>query len=154
MQVFDLQAVGPEFTYPWPGGEEHFSHWVDYRTAAPDGNHHVRIGLCVMEAYGRPRKRVVVWIDDHPHAQFLGADDFERTGDVLSEIRVPGDSGERICRYPDEVIPERYSGLPTVGLPTRVSGPGVHQAWAVVASIADHRVMIALAALRRLERSR
>ena len=74
--------------------------------------------------------------------------------DVVSEIKVPGNAGERICRYPDEPIPERYSGLPVVGLPVRVSGPAVRNAWAVVANIADHRVLFALAALKRLERNR
>ena len=84
----------------------------------------------------------------------FAADDFERSGDVLCEIKVPSDPGERICRYPEESIPERYSGLPVVGLTTRVTGPAVHNAWAVVANIADHRVLFALAALRRLERNR
>jgi hypothetical protein len=96
----------------------------------------------------------VVWIDGEPQAEFLGADDFDRSGDILCEIKVPGATGERICRYREEPIPERYSGLPVVGMPTRVSGPGVHNAWAIVANIADHRVLFATAALRRLERRR
>ena len=119
-----------------------------------DGEHRVRIGFGTRTTYGHSRRRVVEWIDDHPHAEFLGADDFERSGDVLAEIKVPGTTGERICRYPEEAIPERYSGLPVVGLPTRVTGPGVHNAWAVVANVADHRTMFALAALRRFERNR
>lgn len=72
----------------------------------------------------------------------------------LGEIKVPGNTGERICRYPEESVPERYSGLPVAGLPTRVNGAGVHNAWAVVANVSDHRTMFALAALRRLERNR
>jgi hypothetical protein len=98
--------------------------------------------------------RVVVWIDDHPHAEFVGADDFDHSGDVLSEIKVPGDPGERICRYREEPVPERYAGLPVIGLPTRITGTGVHGAWAVMANVSDHRTLIALAALRRLERNR
>jgi hypothetical protein len=105
-------------------------------------------------AYRRDRGRVVVWIDDHPQAENLGADDFEQSGDALSEIKVPGEADERMCRYPEEAVPDRYIGLPFVGLPTRVSGPGVHKVWAVVASIADHRTLIVLAALRRPERQR
>lgn len=95
-----------------------------------------------------------MWIDNHPQAEFLAADDFDHSGDVLSEIKVPGNAGERVCRYPEEPIPERYSGLPVVGLPTRVNAAGVRNAWAVLANIADHRVLFALAALRRLERNR
>jgi hypothetical protein len=104
--------------------------------------------------YGRDRRRIVVWIDNHPHVEFLGADDFGQTGEVLAEIKIPGDKGERMCRYPDEAVPERYAGLSVVGLPTRVSGPGVHQAWAVITNIANHSALVALAALRRLERER
>lgn len=103
---------------------------------------------------GQQRKRVILWIDGHPQAEFVGTDDFEYSGDLVSEIKVPGEAGERMCRYPEESIPERYSGLPVIGLPTRVTGPGVHSAWAVLANIANHRLMIALPALRRSERDR
>lgn len=155
MQILDLVAIGQDFTYRWPSGDnEPYPHWVQYRAIAADGPHDIRIGFGTRPVYGRPRRRVVIWIDNHPHAEFLGADDFERSGDVLAEIKVPGDRGERICRYPEEAVPERYSGLPIVGLPTRVSGPNLHNAWAVVANVADHRVLFALAALRRLERDR
>jgi hypothetical protein len=96
----------------------------------------------------------VIWIDGHPQAEFLGADDYGKSGEVLSEIKVPGGRGERICRYPDEAIPERYGMFEVEGLPIRVSGSGVHGAWGVVVNIGDHKSMVALAGLRRLERSR
>jgi hypothetical protein len=155
MQLLDVQAVGTGYTYRWPSGnQEPYPHWIEYRAVSADGEHRVRIGFGNRTTYGRDRKRVLVWIDGHPQAEFLGADDFEQTGEVLCEIKVHGKVGERICRYPDEQIPERYASLPTIGLPTRVTGPGVHNAWAVVANVSDHRVMVAVAVLRRLERSR
>lgn len=155
MQLLDLQAVGRDYEQVWPDGtREVYPHWVEYRAVAPDSEHRVRIGFGRRAVYGQDRKRVVVWIDDHPHAEFLGADDFDLSGDLLSEIKIPGQRGERICRYGEEAIPERYSGLPVVGLSTRVSGPNLRQAWAIVANIADHRTLCALGALRRLERER
>ena len=102
----------------------------------------------------KKRIRVIIWIDEHPHAEFFGTDDYESSGEVLSEIKVPGDKGERICRYPDESVPERYSLFNVVGLPLRGQDPGVHRAWAVVANIAVHKTLVALAGLRRLERNR
>ena len=155
MQLLDIQTVGKDYVYRWPSGnQEPYPHWIEYRAVGEEGDHRVRIGFGVRKTYGQERKRVVVWIDEHPQAEFLGADDFERSGDLLCEIKVPGESGERICRYLEEAIPERYSGLPVVGLRTRVSGPGVHNAWAAVANVADHRILFAVAALRRLERRR
>lgn len=155
MHLLDVTSTGTDYLHRWPSGtEEPYPFWIDYRANASDGVHRVRVGFGMRPTYGQDRKRVVVWIDGQAQCEFLVADDFDRSGDVLAELKVPGDRGERICRYPDEAVPERYSALPVLGLPTRVSGPGVHEAWAVVANVADHRTMIALAALRRLERNR
>jgi hypothetical protein len=155
MQLLDIVEAGIDYEYTWPNGNrEPFARWVEYRAAAPDGERTVRIGFGHRATYGRDRRRVVVWIDGHPQVEFVGADDFDRSGDVLAELKVPGERGERICRYPDEAVPERYAALPIVGLPTRLTGPYLHAAWAVVANIADHRTLAAVAALRRLERRR
>jgi len=154
MHIIGLAGVRTKFEYQWPKEKETFDHVVEYKALAKDGKHSVWVGFCKRPVYGKDRIRVVVWIDGHPHAEFFGADDFDKSGEVLSEIKVPGRRGERICRYPDEPIPERYNMFNVVGLPVRVSDKGVHNAWAVVANIADHKTMIMLAALRRLERSR
>jgi hypothetical protein len=155
MRLLDVEATGIDFVYRWPNGEEAiYPQWIAYRAVDANGEvHRVRLGFRTNPSvYGRARKRVVVWIDNHARAGFLGADDFDSTGDLLCEITVPGTEG-RICRCPEDPVPESYSGLPVVGLRTRVGGPGVHHAWAVVANIGDHRVMVALAALRHQERS-
>jgi len=155
MQVKGVTAAGIHYQYTWPSGDiEDYPSWIEYQASAPDGDRLVRIGFGIRPVYGKERARVVVWVDGYPQAEFLGADDFDASGEVLSEIKVAGDPGERMCRYPSEPVPERYSALSVVGLPTRVAGPGVHSAWAVVANVSDHRSMIALAALRRLERDR
>ena len=154
MQLLDATSAGTDYRYQWPSGNEESFIYMDYKAIGTDGEHYVRIGFCDRKTYGEVRRRVVLWIDDHPHAEFVGADDFKQSGEVLSEIKVPGNKGERMCRYPDEPVPERYAGLPIIGLPTRVTGPGVHGAWAIIANIADHHTMTVLAALRRVERLR
>ena len=121
---------------------------------AQNGNSGLRIGFTRRSVCGSDRARVVIWIDDHPHAEFVGADDFDFSGEVLSEIKVPGEVGERICRYPDEPIPERYAAFNTAGLPTRIQAQGVHGAWAVVANLCDHKTMTALTAPQFLEYSK
>ena len=155
MKILNVTAVGSDYAYKWPSGEtEAYPHWIEYRAITPEGEHNVRIGYGTRLTYGKARPRVVIWIDKHPHAEFVGADDYSNSGDLLCEVKIREAKGEHLCRYPDEAVPERFSGLPIVGLPTRVSGPGVHKAWAVVVNNSDHRVMITLAALRRLERKR
>ena len=154
MHIIGLTGVRTNFEYQWPKEKETFGQVVEYETRAKDGRHSVWVGFCRRPVYGKDRVRVVIWINGQPHAEFLGADDFDRSGEVLSEIKIPGHRGERICRYPNEPIPERYNMFNVVGLPVRVRAKGVHKAWAVVANIADHKTMIMLAALRRLERSR
>lgn len=154
MRVIKIKSVGGSFKYQWPEGTEAFDNFVEYGAITEDGEHNVKIGFGKRHTYGRDRIRVVIWIDDHPHAEFLGVDNFESSGEVLSEIKVPRDRGERICKYPDEPIPERYMMFRVEGLPVRVQGSGVHRAWAVVTNIADLQSLIALAALRRLERRR
>jgi hypothetical protein len=153
MQITDVLRVGTSYRYKWPDGTiETYLNWIDYQALAGDGKHKIKIGFCRRTVYGQKRERVTVWIDGYPQTEFFGADDFEASGEVLSEIRVHRDVGEVLCRYPDDAIPERYSVFNTVGLPARVHAKGVRNAWAVVANISDHRSMIGLAALRRIER--
>ena len=116
MQLLDVASAGTNYQHRWPDGSmEPYPSWVEYRARSADGDHTVRVAFGDRNTYGRQRRRVLVLIDGHPHAEFLGADDLHRTGDILSEIKVPGDVGERMCRYPDEVVPERYGGLPVFG---------------------------------------
>lgn len=155
MQLLDVVSAGTNYKHTWPNGAvEKYESWVEYQARSTDSEHRIKIAFGYRPTYGVKRRRVLVLIDGHPHAEFLGADDFDHTGDVVSEIKVPGDVGERICRYPNEVIPERYGGFPVLGLPSRVTGKGVHKAWGVVANISDHRTLCGLAALRRSERNR
>ena len=154
MHITGLAGVNTNYTYEWPVDTETYDYVIEYRALADDGKHSIKIGFGQRFTYGKERARVIVWIDEHPHAEFVGADDFNESGDILSEIKIPGEVGEPICRYPDEAIPDRYAMFNTVGMPIRIIGKGVRNAWAVVANISDHRTMISLAALRRLERNR
>ena len=155
MQIVDLLQSGTDLEYKWPSGEtERYHAWLEYHTISDDGGHEVRLGFGKRAVYGADRVRVVVWIDGYPHAEFFGTDDFDVSGDLLSEIKVQDDAGEHMCRYATDTVPDKYAMFSTVGLKMRVLGNGVRNAWAVVANIADHRALIELAALRRMERSR
>ena len=153
MQIERIVEAGDAYTYTWPGGDdEEYRAWVDYSARSEDGQHTVRIGFGTRKVWQKDRERVVIWIDGYPQAEFFGADDFDSSGEVLSDIWVRREDREVMCRYPDDPIPERYSRFVTVGLPTRVSAKGLRNSWVIVANVSDHDQMIALAALRRLER--
>ena len=156
MRIVDIKETGLEFEHTWPGGDvEMYTSWIDYAASAADGEEHtVRIGKAIRKTYGQDRVRVTAWIDNYVHAEFFGVDDFAVSGEIVSEIRLPGEKGERMCRYPKEPVPERYAGLQVVGLPARVSGPRLRSAWAIICNIGDHQSIAALAGLRRLERWR
>jgi len=153
MKIVKIIGAGGKFTYKWPDSEETFDYFAEYKAKAEDGDHVVKIGFGKRDTYVmKDRIRVLVLIDGKVYAEFLGADDFEVSGEVLSEIKVPGNVGEIICRYPEEAVPERYNMFNVEGLPLSVKGKGVHNTWAVVASIGDHKTLAALAGLRRLEK--
>lgn len=137
-----------EHVYVWPSGHrEAYPEYIEYKAVSARGEHTVRIGFGRRETYGQDRVRVVVWMDGYPRAEFFGADDFDTTGEVLCVIKV----GKKECRYQEDAIPERYAMFNIVGLPTRVTAKGVHNAWAIVANVADHKTMAALGGLRVLE---
>ncbi len=154
MQVISVAGAGSDFEFRWPGNTiEKYAAWIAYNALSEDGPLEVKIAFGKRKAYGTDRVRVLVLIGGHPHAEFSGADDYEITGEVLSEIKIHGEVGEPICRYPENRVPDRYAAFNVVGMPTRVSAKGVHNAWAVVANISDHKAIIAFAALRRAERT-
>ena len=152
MQIVSLRrAVHDENnSFLWPDGEREAYHdYIEYDAVSSARSEHtvVRIGFGMRPVYGQDRTRVVVWINGYPRAEFLGSDDFSTTGEVLSVIKV----GKKECRYQEDAVPERYAMFNVAGLPTRVVAKGVHNAWAIVANIADHKTMAALGGLRLLE---
>jgi hypothetical protein len=154
MQILRVASAGADLEYRYPDNKvETYPAWISYVGLAGGGPHELKIAFGRRHVYGAERVRVLVLIDGYPHAEFFGADDIGSSGEVLSEIKLHGEVGEPICRYPDDPVPDRYAALNVVGMPTRVLAKGVHSAWAVVANISDHRTMLALAALRRGERA-
>ena len=154
MKIVNIERVGSSYRYTWPDNSvETYPSWIEYLALAENGEHRIRIGFCIRQVYGRERSRVTVWIDGYPNVEFFGADDFDASGEVLSEIRVRDDKGEHMPRYPEEPVPERYAMFNIVGLPTRVKARGIHRGWAVAANVSDHRTIVALAALRLYERA-
>ena len=72
MQILDVVDSGKNYSYTWPDkSREAYPVWIEYDAVAPDGNHRLRIGFGDRPVYDRKRKRVTVWIDGKPHAEFF-----------------------------------------------------------------------------------
>jgi len=156
MQLLDVLKVIKNYSFQWPDGNtEKYKVAITYKAVSNDGEHEITIGYTKRDTYGKDRRRVVVWIDNYPYAEFFAADDFNVTGEVLSEIKFYDEENEsiRMCRYAEDVIPQRYSMFRVDSLKRRVKGPGVHDAWCVVSNIADHITMASLASIRKYEKS-
>jgi hypothetical protein len=152
MKIVSFLGVKEDFEYQWFDLTEQYM-VIQYIALDEKGRHEVQIGHTEREAYGLNRKRVVVFIDGYPYAEFVAADDFDRSGDLLSEIRLLQKDGRLdMCEYPEEGIPAIYSNFTVEGLPNRIKTKGVHNAWSVVANISDHKTMMSLAFLRKKEK--
>lgn len=94
--MLDVASAGTNYQHRWPDGStELYPSWIEYQALSAERDHSVRLAFGNRDTYGRSRRRVLVLIDGHPHAEFLGGDDFDRTGDILSEIKVPSEIGEK-----------------------------------------------------------
>ena len=152
MKITSFLGVKEDFEYQWFDKIEIYT-MIQYIALDKDGKHEVQIGQTEREAYGLNRKRIVVFIDGYPYAEFVAADDYDKTGDLLSEIRLlQEDEYLDMCEYPEEGIPAIYANFNVEGLPNRIKAKGVHNAWSVVANISDHKAMISLAFLRKKEK--
>ncbi len=104
--------------------------------------------------YRRDRLRVVVWIDGHPHAEFLGADDLRSRGKWWLRLKSPENEAKEFVVTP---MNQSLSATPCSrwrGLNYGSGGKGVRGTWAVIPNVGNHETVIALAGLRRLERMR
>ena len=152
MKIISFLGIKEDFEYQWFETTEKYL-VLQYIALDDEGRHEVQIGHTERETYGLNRKRIVVFIDGYPYAEFVAADDFDKTGDLLSEIRlIQEDNRFDMCEYPDEGIPAMYASFTVEGLPNRIKAKGVHNAWSVVANISDHKAMISLAFLRKKEK--
>jgi excisionase family DNA binding protein len=69
-----LTSAAP-FKYRWPQGIERFVNAQEGKLEVEGNEVSVRIGECVRDVYGRPRKRIVVFFDGYPNCEFIETDE-------------------------------------------------------------------------------
>jgi uncharacterized HhH-GPD family protein len=109
VKVRDLTPIDP-FDFRWPDAVEHFDRGWEATVALSGRPHRVRQALATRIAYGRPRVRLVAWVDGEVAVEGVEADDYRTSGALVSLIRA---ADKTMVRRPDDV-PEEVRGLPIV----------------------------------------
>jgi uncharacterized HhH-GPD family protein len=117
IRLVAMTALG-SFSWRWPEEVETFERgWAAVATA-DDQEFHVRHGIGRRDVYGRSRLHSVTWVEGQPTVEGVEADDFDRSGCLLSLIKVT----KRHVR-PGDAIPPGYSSFPVVLMADEASGP-------------------------------
>jgi hypothetical protein len=131
--------VETKYQYRWPDGSVENYEAVFYDVSFGDRRHRVIIGFTNREAFGRERRRVVIFVDGWPEVEFAGADDYDLTGRLVAMIRRPDGAFMHISSVSSE-----YAALPVVEHSSCIdrSYGGRDGTAALVVTSDDHKTMI------------
>lgn len=126
------ESEGP-FDHHWPKRkeqEENIEHYDEsYISEIIVGNRDLRIKIGFGNRFtaGKVRRRAVVFLDDGrriwPVVEFVGADDFEESGKMISLIKIPKESGKGHIRlHPGDQPSLEYASMPVVEYNAEVMG--------------------------------
>src|SRR6266516_464407 len=134
-------------SYQWPNQREHYSRYrVFIGTTRAEGAVHIGLGETIREnKWGRDRKYVVAFLSSgspqQPLAEFVAADDYEETGELVAVIR--GSDGGRRMYGAGDALPGVYKErFRTQMYSERVDFPGVWNKAVVVAGEDDDATML------------
>jgi hypothetical protein len=134
-------------SYQWPSTREHYLRYRVFigRTHA-EGAVHIGLGETIRKnKWGRDRKYVVAFLSSgspqQPLAEFVAADDYEETGELVAVIR--GSDGGRRMYGPGDALPGVYQErFRTQMYNERVVYPGVWNKVVVVAREDDDATIL------------
>jgi hypothetical protein len=132
--------------YQWPETLEHYEHYDVYRGETQrEGAVFISLGRAVRPgAWGADRVYVVSFLSQRapqtPLAEFLAADDYAETGELIAVIR--GSDGGRKMYGPAENLPPAYKQFRIATYRDRVHAKGAWNKLAVVAAEADTDVIL------------
>jgi hypothetical protein len=134
-------------SYQWPEERERYSRYrVFMGTTRAEGAIHISLGETLRKnKWGRDRKYVVAFLSSgspqQPLAEFVAADDYEETRDLVAVIR--GSDGGRRMYGVGDALPQVYrEGFRTQMYNERVDYPGVWSKVVVVAREDDDETML------------
>jgi hypothetical protein len=134
-------------SYQWPETREHYARYrVFIGTTRAEGAVHIALGETTRKnKWGRDRKYVVAFLSSgspqQPLAEFVAADDYEETGELVAVIR--GSDGGRRMYGPGDALPGVYTErFRTQLYSERVVYPGVWNKAVVVAREHDDETIL------------
>ncbi len=146
-------------SYRWPNGRDRYSAYrVFMCTTRPEGAVQIGLGETIREKkWGRDRKYVVAFLSggspQQPLAEFVAADDFEQTRELVAVIR--GSDGGRRMYGAGDALPSLYADhFRTQTYNERVNHPGAWNKAAVVAREDDHEAILNHALIQSRRRQR
>jgi len=132
-------GVKDNFTHKWPDGciEEYEA--ISYKVYFDNKEHDVVIGFTERKAYGKTRRRIIVFIDGKPEAEFVATDDYDYTGHLVAIIKTPEGKLMDISRIHSE-----YIGLPVVEHARHINKSlgGKSGKAALIVTADDHKTII------------
>jgi len=146
-EEWTLVRERPVESYQWPEERDRYAPYrVFMGTTRSEGVIHIGLGETVRKKkWGRDRNYVVAFLSSgspqKPLAEFLAADDYAKTKELLAVIR--GSDGGRRMYGPGDALPEIYAErFRTEMYDDRVDYPGVWKRVVVVAREDDHATML------------
>jgi hypothetical protein len=134
-------------SYQWPDTREHYARYrVFIGTTRAEGAVHIALGEAIRKnRWGRDRKYVVAFLSSgppqQPLAEFVAADDYEETGELVAVIR--GSDGGRRMYGAGDALPGVYKErFRTQMYSERVVYPGVWNKVVVVAREDDDATIL------------
>jgi hypothetical protein len=134
-------------SYRWPKRRDGYSPYrVFLGTTRAEGAVQIGLGETIREnAWGRERKYVVAFLSgrspQHPLVEFVAADDFEDTREMVAVIR-GSDGGRRMYGLGDKLPPVYAEHFRTQIYNERVAYPGAWNKAVVVAREDDYATML------------
>lgn len=91
------------YKYRWPAGIEEYD-GIHYNAEINGTKVPIIVGFTKKEAFGKPRKKIIVFIKDQPIVEFAETDNYEKTGLVIGVLKKP--RSEEMYKINDELPSE------------------------------------------------
>ena len=139
-----------QFSHTWPNGRvEEYDEAYEGTLANGKDSRQVRIGFTNRAAAGKLRRRAVIFFDRRPYVEFVGADDFDKSRNMVSVVKRK--NGKQIKA--SSQLPREYRKFRIQPYRDYVDGPYASTNLAVVSKADDLEIMAehALIRLRYIE---